>query len=82
MAIAIMIVAYAFILVGGIMMLIEAFRESILWGIACLLLPVVSLFFLIVHWNVAKKGFFVQLIGLAVLVLAALVAPGSHRWSR
>lgn len=78
MSSALMVVAYAFIIVGSIMMLIEAFRESVLWGVACLLLPIVSLFFLIVHWNVAKKGFVVQLIGCVLLVVSLFFLPGSR----
>jgi hypothetical protein len=69
---------YAFLLVGGLLMLVAAFRQSVLWGLACLFVPVVSLFFLIVHWHAAKNAFAVQLIGGALVVLGLILAPSSH----
>jgi len=67
-------------LFGGLMFLVAAFRESIWWGLACLFLPFVSFFFLIVHWRVAKKPFFLQLLGLAVMVIGAILSPQTlHR---
>jgi len=56
------------LIVGDIWFLIAAFRESIWWGLACLLLPIVQLFFLIVHWDEAKKPFGLQLAALAVFL--------------
>lgn len=61
--------------IGGLFFLVAAFRESIWWGLACLFIPIVSLFFLIVHWRVAKKPFFIQLLGFAVLVIGAIISP-------
>lgn len=60
--------------VGGIMLLIEAFRESVLWGIGSLLIGPVSLIFVILHWDVAKKPFFIQLVGLAVMLAGVALA--------
>jgi len=37
------------------MFYIVAFKESILWGLGCLIVPFVSLVFLIVFWNDAKN---------------------------
>jgi len=59
------------------MMLIAAFRESVLWGLACLFLPIVSLFFLIVHWSEAKRAFVVQLLGVGFLLAGLISAGGS-----
>lgn len=63
-------------LVGGIMLLIVAFRESVLWGIGCLIIPFVALIFVIMHWSAAKKAFFIQLAGLA-LIFIGVVLGGS-----
>ena len=66
--------------IGGLLFLVAAFRESIWWGLACLFIPIVSLFFLIVHWPEAKKPFFIQLFGFAVLILGAVLSPETlHR---
>lgn len=51
-------------LVGSIMVLIEAFKEHILWGLGFLFVPFVSIVFIVMHWNVSKKGFFIWLAGL------------------
>ena len=76
----IIILGFGIFLFGGLLFLIAAFRESIWWGLACLFLPIVSFFFLIVHWPEAKKPFFLQLIGFAVMVVGAIISPQTlHR---
>lgn len=70
---ALIIIAYGIMLVGGIMILIAAFRESVLWGLGCLFIPIVGLIFVLAHWREAKAGFLIQLFGLAVLLLATMV---------
>lgn len=50
-------------LIGGIWFLVEAFKESVLWGLGCLLCGIVSLLFLIQFWRVAKRPFLVSLLG-------------------
>lgn len=79
MTVALIIAGYVFIAIGGIMMLVEAFRESVLWGVACLLLPVVTLFFVIVHWRLAKTGFMIQFLGLALLITGLLFGADIER---
>ena len=61
--------------VGGFLFLVAAFRESIWWGLACLFLPVVQIFFLIVHWRNARKPFFIQLLGLVVFLVGIIISP-------
>ena len=65
--IAIGYLGIALIIIGGIGTLIAAFKTSILWGLGCLLIAPVSLIFLVLHWDVAKNPFFLQLVGLALL---------------
>jgi hypothetical protein len=69
MATFLLIVGIILALVGGIGMLIVAFRESVLWGIGCLLIPLVSLIFVISHWDEAKKPFLIQLAGVVLMIL-------------
>ena len=57
--------------IGGLGTLIASFKTSFLWGLGCLLLAPVSLIFLIVHWDVAKNPFFLQLFGLAIMLAAS-----------
>ena len=56
-------------ILGGIGFLITAFKESILWGLGCLFLAPISLVFLFMYWKDAKNPFFLQLIGIAVMLV-------------
>ncbi len=57
------IAAGALIFVGTIWFLIEAFSEGALWGLGCLLIPLVSLLFLVRHFDKAKVPFLLQVLG-------------------
>lgn len=59
--------------VGGIMFLIVAFKESVLWGLACIFIPFASLVFLFMNWAKAKQSFFIQLGGAALLFLGIML---------
>jgi hypothetical protein len=60
------------ILIGSVMLLIEAFGEGMLWGLGCLLVPLpVALLFIATHWHQARKAFFVQVAGWILFALAA-----------
>ena len=58
-------------IIGGIGTLIAAFKTSILWGLGCLFIAPVSLIFLVLHWDVAKNPFFLQLAGIAMAFLGS-----------
>lgn len=57
--------------VGGIWLLVVAFRVSVVWGLGSLFVPFVSLAFVMVHWAEAKRAFLVQLVG-GMIVIAGL----------
>lgn len=59
-------------LVGSVMFLVVSFRQSVLWGVAVLLIPFASLVFLFKFWAEAKTAFMVQLFG---FLLAMLTIP-------
>jgi hypothetical protein len=63
-------------IVGGIMLLVVAFKESILWGLGCIFIPFVALIFIVMHWEQSKKPFFIELAG-AVLVIIGIILGGS-----
>lgn len=65
---AVMFVGILIGCIAGIWLLIEAFRVSILWGLASLFIPVVPLVFVILHWDRARKPFLWSLLG-AVLII-------------
>lgn len=76
LGIIVLIVGGLAMLVGSIMFLVAAFSESVLWGLGCIVIPFVSLFFLIMHWQEAKKAFLVHLAGFALLVVGMLIGGG------
>jgi hypothetical protein len=61
--------------IGGIWFIIVAFQESVLWGLGCLLIPFVSLIFLITHWRDASRPFWVSLLGSIITLVATLMMP-------
>ncbi len=61
--------------IGGIWFLIMAFSENILWGLACLFLPIVSFIFLILHWDKAGPPFFVQIVGWVFVIAGVIISP-------
>jgi hypothetical protein len=71
-----LVVGIAGSLVGGIWFLVVAFQESVLWGLGCLFCSVVSLIFLIMHWDKAYKPFLVQLVSAVPLIIASLLMEG------
>ena len=50
-------------LVGAIMMLVAAFKTSVVWGLCYLFVPFAALVFICTHWQESKKGFFIWLAG-------------------
>ena len=60
---------------GGLWFLVTAFRENIWWGLACLFIPMVQLFFLIVHWQSAKRPFAYQVFGFVLMLIALIISP-------
>lgn len=66
-------VSTALWLSGVLLLLVAAFRAGILWGVGCLLLPViVPWVFVVAHWEQARRPFFLLLVGLAVGILGAI----------
>ncbi len=73
MSTIIFLIGILFLLIGGISYLIAAFKTSILWGLGVLFIPFISLFYLIIHWQSAKKPFLTQILGIALVIGSALL---------
>lgn len=71
------VIGLVIVVVGGIMLLIEAFKESVMWGVGSLLFSPVSLVFVFMHWDVAKKPFLLQLGGIALFVVGGIAGGGA-----
>jgi hypothetical protein len=47
-------------------------------GLVCFLVPIVQFVYVAAHWKESKEGFFIQISGLMLMLLAALAGvPGS-----
>jgi len=55
-------------LFGGVLFILSAFREGILWGLGVIFIPFVALVYLILDWPIAKKPFFIWLYGIAFVL--------------
>jgi hypothetical protein len=62
-------------LVASIWFLVAAFRESILWGLAILFLPVAGIVFLIMHWDEVRTPFLLNLLAIMLFVISFFVLP-------
>ena len=51
---------------GNIWFLVIAFKESALWGLGCLIVPFVSLIYLVMRWQECWRAFVLNIVGIAV----------------
>lgn len=77
MTVTITIVGLIFFVVGGILLLIEAFSQGIFWGLACFFINPVCLIFTVFYWGVAKKPFLIQLFGFVLILIGMNLAHTS-----
>lgn len=75
LALILIFIGFLLALIGNIWFLVAAFRESIGWGLGCLLFSPVQLFFLIFHWQEASKPWGLSLLGVAIAFGAMFITP-------
>ena len=63
-------IGIALVVIGGIGFLIAAFKTSILWGLGCIIFPIIQFVFLAVHWREAKNPFLLQVAGIVITLVA------------
>jgi len=69
MTVTITIIGLILFVIGGILLLIEAFSQSIFWGLACFFINPASIIFTVCYWGVAKKPFLTQLSGFVLILI-------------
>jgi hypothetical protein len=72
---ALLVIGLVASLVGSVMVLWRAFRESVLWGLGCIFVPFVYIIFVIKHWDDTKKGFLIGVSGSVLVLAAAVLTP-------
>lgn len=65
-------------LIYGIIILIKAFQESVLWGLGYIFVPFVGLVFIIMHWEQCKSPFLRSLIGVAIYIVGFVIFLASQ----
>ncbi len=65
------------LLIGGIWLLVVAFQQDVVWGLACLFIPFVSLIFLVKYWEKASRPFAVWGGGLLGVLLGKFIRDGT-----
>ena len=68
-ALALMGIGWLMALIGGVMILIEAFKKSVMWGIGCLICGIVSLVFVFTNWAACKKAFLIVVAGVVLAMI-------------
>jgi hypothetical protein len=76
---AIFVLGLVVSLVGSLMVIWRAFRESVLWGLGCLFVPFVYLIFVIQHWQDTKKGFLIGIGGSVIAFASIALTPPIHK---
>ncbi|HWW61807.1 MAG TPA: hypothetical protein VN181_10605 [Thermoanaerobaculia bacterium] len=71
---ALVFIALIPMIIGHFWLIALAFRESVLWGILCLFVPLATVAFAATNWQVAKKACLVYLSGVGLVVVAGIVA--------
>ncbi len=63
---------------GSLWIIVLAWQRSVLWGVICVLVPIVQIVYVAMHVKESKQAFFLQIAGLILVVLASLAGvPGS-----
>jgi hypothetical protein len=73
MAFMFLCVGYILVFLGALWVIVLAWQKGILWGLGCLLFPVIQLIYIALNWKQAKSAFFLQLAGLGAFLLAAVI---------
>ena len=60
--------------ITGILILVEAFKESLLWGLGSLIVPFVILIFVLTHWSETGKLFLYNIAATAVMIVGTVIA--------
>ena len=64
-----MVIASATSLVSSIMIIIQAFKKSLLWGFGSLFIPIVTLIFVILNWDTTKQYVIWLLLALVLFLI-------------
>lgn len=59
----------------GIILIVQAFQTSVLWGLGYLFIPFVSLIFVFTHWEQTKNPFLKSMLSMFIFLVGTLLMP-------
>ena len=71
--IALIIIASALFVVSSILVLIQAFKKSLLWGFGSLLIPLVELAFIMLNWDKTKQYVLWLLLSIVLFIVGGAI---------
>ena len=66
---AIVLMGVLLLLISDIMIVVKAFKTTLLWGFGTLFIPIVSLAFIVLYWDKTKKYVLWLFIGLLLFLV-------------
>ena len=73
MALIFLWTGYVLSFLGGLWIIVLAWQKGILWGLGCLFIPILQLFYVALNWKEAKSAFFLLLAGFGAFFLSAAI---------
>lgn len=70
---AFIVIAVGIALVSATMIVIQAFKTSLLWGFCTLLIPIVELAFIVTYWEKTKKYVYWYLIAILSFMIGGIL---------
>ena len=64
--------------IGAVWFLAEAYHRSFFWLLGCLLIPFLSIIFLVKYWWKMRRPFVVSMFGVVIIFGTFLILPGSY----
>jgi hypothetical protein len=64
-----------FLVLGVLFIVVQAFGEGVLWGLATIFIPFAFLAFVILHWSETRKPLLAMVAGLVLVMASSSTAP-------
>jgi hypothetical protein len=77
LAVILTVIGMLLVLGNGVLIIIDAFRTSIVWGLLCLFFWPVQIAFVLINWSDEKGRLLWMAIGLLILILGVTQLPSS-----
>ena len=70
------------VIIAHFMVVLAAFRKGLLWGLAVLFIPVVTLVFIILNWKETRRAVILYLLGCLLIGFGGVRLRDAGYWKR